>query len=55
MHKLIVCATLLSLIACLPGCWGKKQTTTDHTKVVELRISGPLADTDVVWTEEDFK
>jgi hypothetical protein len=57
MYKLIARTTLLSLIACLAGCWGSKKTIINDPEqiIIEQRISGPLADTDVAWVEDDFK
>lgn len=63
MLKLLTHTSLLALlIAGLPGCWFcakkcKQQSPveTECAKEETKRISGPLSDPDITWTEEDFK
>ena len=61
--KNFIASFVLSMVAItlLPGCWYcakhryKTVQPSPLSTVDEKRVSGPLSDTDIQWTEDDFK
>jgi hypothetical protein len=48
--KLLSLALCIGLLALTSGCGPKKTVIVE-----EQRVSGPLSDTDVEWSESDYK
>ena len=57
IKNFLIIGLLSTLALSLTGCRKKRCCASQDMVVVERteRISGPLADTDVVWTEADYK
>jgi hypothetical protein len=53
---LMIRLSLCTLLSFLSGCLCHRQKPMEPQEdIQESRVSGPLSDPDIVWTEDDFK